>query len=395
MFGFPIDEALGKTLSIIYKPEETDELRVTVNKALQNEGIWTGEVNFVGKDSKTGYCSSHIVPIHDDKGDMVGSLGINRDITAQKLAKEELTLHSEIMKNMAEGVYLIGAEDGIIKYANPKFEEMFGYRPYEMVGQHASIVNAPTKNDPMKTANEKTGILNKTGFWSGEIVNKKKDGTHFWCNTGVSVFNHHQYGSVLVAVHSDITKRKEHEEELRALTADLERQKKILELLAETDTLTGLLNRRSLLEQIRREIVRQRRSGKSFSIVIGDIDKFKNINDSYGHPFGDTVLVKVANILTENIREWDSVGRWGGEEFILLLPETSLNGAFVLMEKLRKNLEISEHWFEGKQITVTATFGISKCKPEGDHLESIRKADKALYAGKKAGRNCVMLESQI
>lgn len=395
MFGFTENEAIGKTPSIIYKPEENEKFRTEIYNALQSEGVWTGEVNFVRKDSKTGYCSSTIVPMQNDKGNRIGALGINRDITAQKIAEEEITLHSEIMKNMAEGVYLIGADDGLIKYANPKFEKMFGYGPGEMIGQHASIVNAPIKKDPLETAQEIMEILNETGAWYGEIENKKKDGTHFWCDANVSVFNHQLYGRVLVAVHSDITERKENEEKVNALTADLERQKKQLELLASTDSLTGLLNRRSFTELLESEVIRQQRSNKTFSIVMSDIDNFKNLNDSYGHPFGDAVLINVADTLKAHIREQDSVSRWGGEEFILLLPETDLKGALILSDKIREILEKSDNRFEGTQVTVTATFGISECRPKDNYLESIKRADQALYEGKKAGRNCVMSAPKI
>ncbi len=127
---------------------------------------------------------------------------------------EELRLQSEIMTNMAEGVYLVSADDGIIVFTNPKFEKMFGYGPKEMIGKHVSIVNAPTDKDPKKTAEEIMGILNKTGIWQGEVHNLKKDGTPFWCNANVSVFDHRQYGKVLVAVHTDISDRKQAEEEL-------------------------------------------------------------------------------------------------------------------------------------------------------------------------------------
>lgn len=110
--------------------------------------------------------------------------------------------------NISEGIYLIGLNDGIIKYTNPKFEKMFGYKPGEMIGKHVSIVNAPAEKNPKQTAKEIMGIINKTGEWHGEVNNIKKDGTKFWCYANVSVFNHPIYGKVLVAVHRDITKEK-------------------------------------------------------------------------------------------------------------------------------------------------------------------------------------------
>ncbi len=137
------------------------------------------------------------------------------DITERKRAEEALRLHSEIMVNMAEGVYLVRASDGVIVYANPTFEEVFGYGPGEMVGKHVSVVNAPTEESPEETAEEIMGILDRTGVWRGEINNVKKDGTPFWCYANVSVFDHPQHGRVLVAVHTDITERKRAEETLK------------------------------------------------------------------------------------------------------------------------------------------------------------------------------------
>ena len=136
------------------------------------------------------------------------------DITERKQAEEELRLHSEMMKNMVEGVYLVGLDDVLIKYANPEFEKMFGYKKGEMIGKHASIVNAPTDKDPTETAKEIMKTIDDTGEWHGEIKNIKKDGTSFWCSANVSTFKHSKFGEVLIAVHADITQRKQAEIEM-------------------------------------------------------------------------------------------------------------------------------------------------------------------------------------
>ncbi|MDP7264044.1 MAG: PAS domain S-box protein, partial [Candidatus Thermoplasmatota archaeon] len=129
-------------------------------------------------------------------------------------AGEEHRLVNEIMSNMNEGVYLINMKDIEIVWANPKFERMFGYDSGEMLGKHASIVNAPTERDPLETAKEITKVLKETGEWHGEVNNIKKDGTPFWCYANVSVFNHPFYGEVMVSVHTDITEGKIVQEEL-------------------------------------------------------------------------------------------------------------------------------------------------------------------------------------
>ena len=130
----------------------------------------------------------------------------------RKRMGESLRLQNEITANMAEGVCLFGVDDGIIRYANPKLEAMFGYKHGEMFGRHASIINALTEKNAEEKAKEIMGILDRDGVWNGEINSVKKDGTPFWCYANVSVFNHHEYGRVLVSVHTDITERKKLEQ---------------------------------------------------------------------------------------------------------------------------------------------------------------------------------------
>ncbi|MBF8264907.1 MAG: hypothetical protein HW384_771, partial [Dehalococcoidia bacterium] len=136
------------------------------------------------------------------------------DITAHKKAEEALSLEAEIAKHLAEGIHIVGYDDHIIKYANPTLEKMFGYKPGEMIGKPISIINAPDEKIPVETAKEIEGIIYKTGKWRGEKLNIKKDGTRFWCYANVSVFNHPDYGKVMLAIHSDITARKQADEAL-------------------------------------------------------------------------------------------------------------------------------------------------------------------------------------
>jgi PAS domain S-box-containing protein len=133
------------------------------------------------------------------------------DITERKRAEQESCLHSEIIKNVAEGIYLIRLADTSIVYANPRFENMFGYEPGEMIGKDVSIVNAPTDKTPEETKRTIMDILTKTGEWHGEVENIRKDGTRFWCYANVSFVDHPEYGKVIISVHSDITKEKQTE----------------------------------------------------------------------------------------------------------------------------------------------------------------------------------------
>jgi diguanylate cyclase (GGDEF)-like protein len=172
-------------------------------------------------------------------------------------------------------------------------------------------------------------------------------------------------------------------EELRAKAVELE-------LASRTDVLTGLYNRRYALEKIDEERIRFQRNARPFSIIICDIDFFKKVNDVYGHDCGDAVLRSLAAMLGKHIRKQDCLARWGGEEFLLVLPETSSQGASVLAEKLRRRVEEYEFTYAGLKLPITMTFGVAEYLSEYGIDASIVGADSALYKGKNSGRNCVV-----
>ncbi|MEI6415081.1 MAG: PAS domain S-box protein, partial [Pseudomonadota bacterium] len=151
---------------------------------------------------------------------------IIHDITDQQRADEMLRFHGNILQRLAEGVYLVRVSDGVIVFANLRFEQMFGYEPGELVGQPVSVVNAPGEKSPEAVAAAIIRELEQSGIWYGDLQNIRKDGTFFWCHASVSVFEHSQFGRVWVAVHEDITERKEAEAGLMRLA---ERQRAILQ----------------------------------------------------------------------------------------------------------------------------------------------------------------------
>ncbi len=158
------------------------------------------------------------------------------------------------------------------------------------------------------------------------------------------------------------------------------------ESMAVTDKLTGIYNRHKFYEVAQVEVDRSRRNGKPFSIIIFDIDHFKKINDHYGHDVGDYVLAAIAKLVSKNIRKYDFFFRWGGEEFVILSPETDAEGAFKLAEKIRKLVESFPFEKVGK---VTISLGLSQFYPESDKgvEDVIKRADNALYQSKREGRN--------
>ena len=168
-----------------------------------------------------------------------------------------------------------------------------------------------------------------------------------------------------------------------------------LDLLARTDPLTRLSNRRDILEKIKYEAMKFERSGEKFALGISDIDNFKSFNDSYGHDCGDFVLVNLANIMRSVMRKQDCIGRWGGEEFIFLMPKTDLEGGAVIAEKLRKKIEEEVFYYRDIKLNLTMTFGITAYDSIMDIDLCINKADEALYQGKAGGKNVVIRADEI
>jgi diguanylate cyclase (GGDEF)-like protein len=163
-----------------------------------------------------------------------------------------------------------------------------------------------------------------------------------------------------------------------------------LKALAATDSLTGLYNRREYEMIFRHEIERTRRMGAQLSVCILDLDHFKQVNDTYGHGIGDDVLRRTADLCRSNVRSMDVLGRLGGEEFIILLPETGIEQAVMVGHRLRKALEGAAIDTGTSIIHITATMGITALLPGDEDINPIiQRADKALYQGKAAGRNRV------
>lgn len=183
---------------------------------------------------------------------------------------------------------------------------------------------------------------------------------------------------------------------LHQLNDELEVRNKQLEELATIDALSGLLNRRKVLEIIEAEFVRAHRLGKSMCILMIDADHFKRINDDYGHLAGDDVISSLAQRLSDCLREYDVLGRYGGEEFIAMLPETTIALAHQVGERIRDAVQVTPLPTSAGDIPVTISIGLASMHRNDNHYtDIIERADRALYKAKDAGRNCVELDQTM
>lgn len=175
------------------------------------------------------------------------------------------------------------------------------------------------------------------------------------------------------------------------LHRQIEANTRLLEELALTDELTGLPNRRAIEEWAPRQLSGATRHGFSFWVVMADLDKFKNVNDTYGHEAGDTVLKRFAQILKANSRASDMCARVGGEEFLIVLSHTNREGVFTLVERVREQMELQRFKFGSQEIAVTASFGIAEYSRHQDQnfARLVGAADMAMYSAKRQGRNRV------
>lgn len=205
----------------------------------------------------------------------------------------------------------------------------------------------------------------------------------------IEIADHDEIGEMSRALSHFVGVIRDREDKLHAINADLSLAHHNLERIAVTDRLTGLYNRTKLDEVFANELARAERYGQSVAVIMADIDNFKSVNDTYGHQVGDSVLSEFAAIVRELVRDTDTPGRWGGEEFLVICSHVDLNGAHILAERIRT--AVAGHSFSviGQK---TCSFGVASYRP-GDTAETIvKRADMALYEAKQNGRDCVALE---
>ena len=300
-------------------------------------------------------------------------LGLNRRLKNMVAARtKELGIAQANLARYIDIVdrYVISSQtdlNGVIIETSTAFCEVSGYSKAELIGQPHSIVRHP--DTPQSTYEDLWGTITKGNVWSGELKNVAKDGSLYWLDAIIDPIRS-ESGDICgyISIRQNITDKKQ------------------VEKLSITDSLTGLDNRLRLDDVLSDEFSRMTRYALNLSLILCDIDFFKMVNDNYGHLVGDQVLISIAKILRLYCRDVDVIGRWGGEEFLIICRETDIDGAMVVAEKLRSL--IADHLFPqvGHK---TASFGVTLVMPKESVEDALQRADQALYRAKEAGRNRV------
>ena len=365
-------DMIGKT-DFDFLPQEIAKQSFTDDNHIMEFGrpIINEEEEIIHLNKTKHWVSVTKVPWYDEEGKIIGTIGISRDITIRKKVEETLRKSQQefvsLFNSIPEALVYLD-EKGNILNINPRFTELFGYTLEEVKGRNFDdgMIHPPDKIEEGK----KLSIKGLEGYLSYETIRKKKDGTLFPVSISATplVIDGQVKGEI--GIYIDVTERKQLE--------------KKLEKLARIDSLTGCYNRGYGLELLDRQIKLSHRSKSPLILAFLDIDKFKPINDTYGHDEGDLVLKEVANLFKSTLREIDIVCRMGGDEFLLIFPESSLKEAPLIKERLNKNL-IELNQTLKRLYKIDLSIGLSEYDP--DHPltmdELIRIADQKMYEEKR------------
>lgn len=384
MFGWSRDEVLGQKLHhlLAQKDDRDSALKSMKHFAATGRGASIGSVSEFMAVKRDG----SLIPIERSVaaftlGDQYYAVGTLRDISERKKAEQELRTYSDRLGLASKagqiGVWEWRVEDNSLMWDDQMFK-LYAVEKNEFTGLFEAWKSRVHPDDYEKAEQSLMAAMDGKTTWEWEfrIIWPNGEIRHIKA-AALTRTNEEAQATHMTGVNWDVTESKRTQEQLR--------------LLATTDSLTGLNNRRHFMELVDHEIERSIRYKSSFSLIMFDVDKFKSVNDTYGHDIGDLVLQAIAKTADANLRDSDILGRVGGEEFAIGLPETSLEEAIKVAEKLRASIEHGKAPLpDGREIDFTISLGVSEYSTESGSLQGLMKAaDTALYMAKKNGRNRV------
>ncbi len=371
--GYSAEEAIGQNPRILRSGDKTTEdyreLWETISAGME----WRGHFHNKRKDGSVYWESASISAIYGDDGEIINYLAVKEDITERKNAEDQLRMNATVFDTVSEGI-LVADANNRIKSVNPAFTRITGYDSEEVVGRNPSMLSSGRHDASFYR--HMWWQLESRGFWSGEIWNRRKDGSVYpeWMSIVVLKDSEGEV-TEYVAVFSDITQRKQDEEQIRHQ--------------AHYDALTGLPNRSLFFDRLTQAVIAARREGAMMALLFLDLDRFKAINDTRGHVVGDEVLQQVADRLLNCVREADTVSRFGGDEFVVMLQDlVEVNDAAMVAEKIVSAME-APFYSGDRELFVGASVGITIYPTDTESPETmLRNADMAMYRAKESGRNC-------
>ena len=371
LLGYTVVEVLGRKLADLYCfPADRQDF---VARMRANDGRIVGaESRLRHKDGHEVWVRTNAHFIHDAAGNVVGVEGTTRDNTGPRRAEEELRLAAKVFESSGEAIMITDAGGRIIS-VNQAFSRVTGHAARDVVGRNANLLSSGRHSREFFDQMWRSVLDN--GYWQGEIWNRRHNGEVFPEWLGISSVRDAD-GKIthFVGIFSDISERKAAEAKIA--------------FLAHHDPLTGLPNRLLLKDRMQQGMAHAERAGRKVALLFVDLDRFKAVNDSFGHPAGDVLLRDAAQRLRACVRDSDTISRHGGDEFLVVL--TDLQSSEVpaqIAHKIMATLSQPFH-IEAHEATISASVGIAVYPEDGaDFDELLKKADTAMYHAKEAGRN--------
>lgn len=402
VFGWTSQEVMGLPVAKVLRTEFNETDRDESTRVLIEKGHWMGEVIQYTKDNRPLFFEANIMTLFNSDGRVAGYVSANRDITLRKRAikvlQESETRFQKLTKSLPDAIYSIDLTSKQVTYFN--HDTFLGYTREELMAP-GSILGTIHPEDMATVMAYWQKVMRGEERNSIEYRLKNKSGKWEWVESRTTMLSKGAYDmpAELVVIITLITERKVAEKNLHDAKAEIETANQQLqqalvreEIMARIDALTQVNNRRHFFNLATQEFIVTQRYRRSLAIILFDIDHFKQVNDTYGHPIGDNVLQIVAQIASENLREADILGRYGGEEFAIMLPDTNARESLTVAERIRER--IANHLIDTEKgsFHVSISLGVAEFLPQDDTLDQlIQRVDNALYIAKQTGRNRTML----
>ena len=374
MFGYSREEMIGKTSQVFYdSAEDWERIGGEAYPLIRGGGTYQAEVRGKRRSGESFWMrvtGSLVDPADETKGSIWVINNVDARHRAEDALKAALLEEQRIMDTATIGIVFL--KDRKVVKCNRQFASLFAYEPDELVG-HSSAIWFPSVENWQQVGNEAYRVVESGEPYEFEQEFVRKNGERVWCHVAGRILDPHNWEHGSIWVYTDITERKRREEEVREL--------------AHHDELTGLPNRRLLDDRIAQAFAAARRTQDSVAVMLLDLDRFKPINDTYGHEAGDRVLKVVATRLADCVRKADTVARVGGDEFVVMLPmrdgQHASRVAEGILAALAEPIRLGTSEFQ-----VGVSIGISVFPDDAtDKEELLRCADRAMYAVKASGRN--------
>lgn len=384
LLGYEISEMIGKPYSSLVAPEEVAQVRHNFDQLAREGKTPLFERVLIRKDGTRCQVEFNATVVKDEQGNLLFYQGVARDITERKRLEAKFR---GLVESAPDAIVIVDS-DGKIVIVNSQTEKTFGYAREALLGQPVEILIPHRYHDSHR--NFRGGFVgdpHTRPMGSGwDLFGLRQDGSEFPVEITLSPLQTDE-GVLISASIRNISDRKHLEEQLRIALGEME-------TLAMQDALTGLLNRRAITDHADAEWHRAHREKKPVCLVLVDLDNLKTINDNLGHQVGDQVITELANTIKSAHRRYDWAGRWGGDEFMLVLPGATLKDAGEVAERIRAQFMQSEQ-IQGlaEDVRSFVSIGVScySGRP-GDKTnlnDLFAQADQALYVAKQAGKNRV------